>query len=165
MTYTNANFSNVAAGTAGINPLGPNATSVLAPRGTQAPALTPYTQQWSFNIQRQLPKGAVLEVGYFGSKGTHLLGVVDLNEAPPGAALAAGLKNTTGTGANAPGTTVFTSSDWPRINSIRPFKGFNAFSAIESAFDSNYHSLQVNLRKNFGSVRPVRSGVHLLEDR
>jgi hypothetical protein len=152
VTYTNANFSNVTAGTAGINPLGPNATSVLAPRGTQVPALTPYTQQWSFNIQRQLPKGAVLEVGYFGSKGTHLLGAVDLNEAYPGAALAAGLKNTTGTGANAPGTTVFTSSDWPRINSIRPFKGFNAFTAIESAFDSNYHSLQVNLRKNFGSA-------------
>ena len=152
VTYTNASFTDVTSGTAGINPLGPNATSVLAPRGTQIPALTPYTQQWSMNIQQQLPRGAVLEVGYFGSKGTHLLGVVDLNQAKPGAALAAGLKNTTGTGANGPGTTVFTSSDWPRINSIRPFEGFNAFSAIQSAFDSNYHSLQAHLRKSFGAA-------------
>jgi Carboxypeptidase regulatory-like domain len=152
VTYTNASFNDVTSGTAGINPLGPSAVSVLAPRGTQIPNKTPYTQHWSLNIQRKFLKGAVLEVGYFGSKGTHLLGAIDMNQAPVGAALAAGLKNTTGTGANAPGTTVFTSSDWPRINAIRPFKGFNAFTSIASAFDSNYNSLQVNLRKNFGAA-------------
>ncbi|MCX6628290.1 MAG: hypothetical protein NTW28_11755, partial [Candidatus Solibacter sp.] len=152
VSYTNASFSDVSAGTAGIDPLGPLATAVLAPRGTQIPALTPYTQQWSLNIQHHLPKGFVLEVGYFGSKGTHLLGVVDMNQARPGVALAAGLKNNSGTGANAPGTTVFTSSDWPNINAVRPFKGFNAFSGIQSAFDSNYHSLQTHLRKSFGAA-------------
>ncbi len=145
VTYTNASFTDVTSGTAGINPLGPNATSVLAPRGTQVPSLTPYTQQWSLNIQRQLPTGAVLEVGYFGSKGTHLLGVVDMNQPLPGAALAAGLHLPNG-------NTVFTSADWPRINAIRPFKGFNAFSSIQSAFDSNYHSLQMHFRKNFRSA-------------
>ena len=56
VTYTNASFNDVSAGTAGIDPLGPNATAVLAPRGTQIPAKTPYTQQWSLNIQRQLPE-------------------------------------------------------------------------------------------------------------
>jgi hypothetical protein len=152
VTYTNTSFSNPTGGTAATNPLGPNATAVLAPRGTQVPAQIPYSQQWNFSIQRQLPKGAVLEVAYVGSKGTHLIGIVDLNQAPVGAALAAGLKNTTGTGANAPGTTVFTSSDWPRINAVRPFKGFNAFSSIESAFDSNYHSLQAHFRKSFGAA-------------
>ncbi|MEO8370376.1 MAG: carboxypeptidase-like regulatory domain-containing protein [Candidatus Solibacter sp.] len=153
VTYTNASFNDVSSGTAGIDPFGPLATSVLAPRGTQVPALTPYTQQWSLNIQRQLPQGLVVEVGYFGSKGTHLLGAVDMNAVRPGAALAAGLKDNSGTtAANAPGTTVFTSADWPRINAIRPFKGFNAFTSIQSAFDSNYHSLQVNIRKSFGSA-------------
>jgi hypothetical protein len=145
VTYTNASFNDVSAGTAGINPLGPSATAVLGPRGTQVPALTPYTQQWSFNIQRQLPKGTVLEVGYFGSKGTHLLGVVDLNEARPGVALAAGLHT-------ANGNTVFTTTDTPRINAVRPFLGFSSFSAIESAFDSNYHSLQAHFRKSFGAA-------------
>jgi hypothetical protein len=152
VVYSNTSFSDVSAGTAGVDPLGPNGTSVLAVRGIQVPAKTPYTQQWSLNIQRQLPGGTVLEVGYFGSKGTHLLGAVDLNAVRPGVALAAGLKNTSGTGANAPGTTVFTSSDWPNINAVRPYKGFNAFTAIESAFDSNYHSLQSNLRKSFGAA-------------
>src|SRR5436305_4305951 len=127
VTYTNASFNAVSSGTAGIDPLGPNATAVLAPHGTQVPALTPYTQQWSFNIQRQLPEGAVLEVGYFGSKGTHLLGAVDLNSVRPGVALAAGLHQPNG-------STIFTSTDWPNINAVRPFKGFNAFTAIESAF-------------------------------
>jgi hypothetical protein len=143
VTYTNASFNDVSAGTAGIDPLGPNATAVLAPRGTQVPAKTPYTQQWSLNIQRQLPESFVVEVGYFGSKGTHLLGAVDLNSVRPGVALAAGLHQPNG-------NTVFTATDWPNINAVRPYKGFNAFTAIESAFDSNYHSLQANLRKSFG---------------
>jgi hypothetical protein len=142
VTYSNASFSNVTGGTAGVNPLGPNGTSVLTPRATQVPAQTPYTQQWSFNIQRQIPGGAVLEVGYFGSKGTHLLGVIDMNQARPGAALAAGLHT-------ANGNTVFTTTDTPRINAVRPFQGFSAFNAIQSAFDSNYHSLQAHLRKSF----------------
>jgi len=145
VTYTNASFTDVTSGTAGINPLGPNATSVLAPRGTQVPSLTPYTQQWSLSIQRQLPMGLIVDIGYFGSKGTHLLGVVDMNQPLPGAALAAGLHLPNG-------NTVFTSADWPRINAIRPYKGFNAFSSIQSAFDSNYNSLQVNARKSFGSA-------------
>lgn len=145
VTYSNASFNDVSAGTAGTDPLGPNATSVLTPRGTQVPAKTPYTQQWSFNIQRQLPKGTVLEIGYFGSKGTHLLGAVDLNQAQPGVALAAGL--------HAPnGNTIFTTTDSPRINAVRPFLGFSSFTAVESAFDSNYHSLQAQLRKSFGAA-------------
>src|ERR1035438_5149641 len=34
-------------------------------RGT----LTPYSEQWNFNIQRQLPGKVLLEVGYMGSRG------------------------------------------------------------------------------------------------
>jgi hypothetical protein len=141
VTYSNASFSDVTQGRAAVDPLGPNGTSVLTPRASQVPAKTPYTQQWSFNVQRQLPRGTILEVGYFGSKGTHLLGRIDLNEARPGAALAAGL--------HAPnGNTVFTTADTPNINAVRPFLGFGGFQSIESAFDSNYHSLQMHLRKN-----------------
>ena len=32
----------------------------------------PYSQQWNFTIQRQLPAGLDLQVGYVGTKGTHL---------------------------------------------------------------------------------------------
>ncbi len=35
-------------------------------------AKSPYIQQYSFDIQRQLPSGIALSVGYLGSRGTHL---------------------------------------------------------------------------------------------
>lgn len=34
----------------------------------------PYAQQWNYNIQRDLGKGWLLEVGYVGTRGSHLLG-------------------------------------------------------------------------------------------
>ena len=33
---------------------------------------TPYVQQWNFNIQKEILPGTLLEIGYAGSKGTHL---------------------------------------------------------------------------------------------
>lgn len=41
---------------------------------------TPYMQQWNFNIERSI-KGIAIEAGYLGSKGTHLLDRLDLNQA------------------------------------------------------------------------------------
>ena len=138
-TLSNAPFSNVAAGTP------PGTVSTVLGRGTQLSNKTPYVQQWSFSLQRQVMKGTVLEITYAGSKGTHLLGIVDINQALPGAALAAGLH---AAGPN----TVFTTADSPRINAVRPYLGYNAINVIRSAFDSNYHSLQTNLRKKFGAA-------------
>ena len=40
-----------------------------APYATNPPA---YSQEWNFNIQRELPDGTLLDVAYAGSKGTHL---------------------------------------------------------------------------------------------
>jgi hypothetical protein len=88
---------------------------------------------------------SVFELGYAGSKGTHLIGIVDINQAAPGVALAAGLHT-------ANGNTIFTSTDDPRINAVRPFLGYNAINAIESAFDSNYNSLETSLAKRFGQA-------------
>ena len=47
-------------------------------------ANSPYGQQWNFNIQRELARDWVLEVGYSGSKGTHILSRYDDNYSPPG---------------------------------------------------------------------------------
>jgi hypothetical protein len=145
VTYSNANFSNVTSGTQGISPLSPQATSVLNMHATQIPAQVPYSQQWTFDIQRRLPLGLVADVAYVGSKGTHLMGIVDINEAYPGTALAAHL--------HAAGTaTVFTSADQAHINAVRPYLGFGYIQALETGFDSEYDSLQVQVRKNFGSA-------------
>jgi hypothetical protein len=116
---------------------------------TQLPANVPYAQQWNLTVEHNFGHAMLLSVGYVGSKGTHLLGIVDINEAYPGVALAAGLHNTSGTGNNAPGTTIFTSADDPNINAVRPYYGWNYINALETAFDSNYHSLQVMFTKNF----------------
>jgi hypothetical protein len=64
------------------------------------------------------------------------------NEAYPGAALAAGLHANNG-------NTIFTTADTPNINAVRPYLGFNAINTLETAFDSNYHSLQVSFRQEF----------------
>jgi hypothetical protein len=138
-TLSNASFSNVSAGT----PPGTVSTEYI--RATMLPNRIPYVQQWSVDIQRQLPMNMVLDVGYSGSKGTHLIGIVDLDQAPPGAALAAGLHA-------ANGNTIFTTADDPHINAVRPYLGYNAINAIESAFDSNYHALLVNFKKRFATA-------------
>ena len=139
INLSNGSFSSIGSATQNVS------AAPLALHGTQLPANVPYTQQWSFDIQRRLPKAILLDVGYYGSKGTHLLGIVDINEAMPGVAYAAGLHQ-------ANGLTVFTSTDTPRINAVRPFYGFNTINTVESAFDSNYHSLQATVRKNFGAA-------------
>ena len=126
------------------NPNAGTATVSLAPkviRSTPVPYQTPYTQQWNLEIQHQIGTSALLSVGYFGSKGTHLLGIVDLNEVQPGLAIARGL---------VPPGTVFTSANTPLLNSLRPYQGYNVINSIETWFNSNYHSLQVNMEKRLG---------------
>jgi hypothetical protein len=44
-----------------------------------------YGQQWNFNIQRELGRDWLFEVGYSGSKGTHVESTYDDNYSPPGA--------------------------------------------------------------------------------
>jgi hypothetical protein len=138
VSYSNSTLQNPTGGTQNV------VTAPLVLRGTTTSNLTPYTQQWSFSIQQELPFKTILDVGYFGSKGTHLLGIVDINQAYPGAALAAGLHSGAGT--------IFTPTDDPRINAVRPYQGFNAINLVLPAFDSNYHSLQFNVRKDFASA-------------
>jgi len=138
VSLSNGSFSNIGSATQNVS------LSPLVLHATAIPTLVPYIQQWSFDIQRRLPLDVILDVGYYGSKGTHLLGEVDINEAYPGTALAAGL--------HAPnGNTIFTTADDPNINAVRPYLGFGPITDIESAFDSNYHSLQANVRKFFGT--------------
>ena len=145
VSISNAPFNNITGGTLAAASLSP-----LVLRATQIPALVPYTQQFSFNIQRTLARDTTLEAGYFGTKGTHLLGIVDINQALPGAAYAAGLHQ-------ANGKTIFTTTDTPRINAVRPYPGFNAINAIRTAFDSNYHSLQVQFNTRFARAGSIRA--------
>jgi len=133
INISNTNINNPGGGTVNVS------LSPVVLRATPVPTRTPYTQHWNVTIQHQLQRTLIVEVGYAGSKGTHLLGIVDLNEAPPGLAAAAGLGSQ------------FTTTTEPKINAVRPYLGYNAINVVESAFDSNYHSLQASFKKNFGA--------------
>ncbi|MFY9584862.1 MAG: carboxypeptidase regulatory-like domain-containing protein, partial [Candidatus Acidiferrales bacterium] len=102
----------------------------------------PYSQQWSLDIQRQLWAGIVLDVGYYGNNGIHLIGVVDINEPQPGAFLTAPFS---------PAITspVASGTQTQRLNFIRPFRGYDAINLFKTLFTSNYHSLQVSAQKRF----------------
>src|SRR6266478_9731235 len=63
------------------------AATVANVRGIQTDFKTPYMQHWSLDVQHQFGAKTVVTAGYFGSKGTHLSGLVDLNLLPPGFAL------------------------------------------------------------------------------
>jgi len=45
---------------------------------------SPTAQQWNFDVQRQLPGGILVEIGYYGNKFDHMWRQFDGNPAPPG---------------------------------------------------------------------------------
>jgi hypothetical protein len=122
---------------------------------------TPYMQQWSFDIQHLLTRKTFVQVGYYGSKGTHLIGIVYINNLPAGYALTQTCQLSTsttgpcqaGTQANA---TYFTASvGQGQLDQIRPFRGYRAINMVKPIFNSNYHSLQVQATHRFDSVSQV----------
>jgi hypothetical protein len=102
----------------------------------------PYTEQWSLDIQREFRAGFMVDVGYYGNVGRHLIGVVDINEPQPGAF-------TTAPFAPAITSPVGAGTPTQRLNFIRPFRGFDAINLFETIFTSNYNSLQTRVQKRF----------------
>ncbi len=139
LTVLNTSLSNPLAGTPSVSATPPSI------RGTSPNMVPPYTQQYSLGIERQLTTSTILDVSYVGSRSTHLLGIVDLNEVYPGLAYTSGI---------IPVGTVVTSATTPRLNAIRPYPGYSAINMVEPWFNANYNSLQVFARKQFaeGSV-------------
>lgn len=51
--------------------------------GIPTKAIWPYAQQWSFGVQRELPRDVVINLAYVGSRGTHLTIERQLNQLQP----------------------------------------------------------------------------------
>jgi carboxypeptidase family protein len=118
------------------------------------PYSTPYTQQWSLDIQRQLWKNTLVDIGYFGNNAHHLSGLLDINQPVPGAAAAAGLTCGNPFGTPCTGTQntiVTTSAQGQSLNAVRPFQGYGPMRALETEFNSNYHALQASIQKHWGT--------------
>ena len=114
-------------------------------RGVAADYKNPYSQQWSLDIQREFFKDFIVDVAYVGTKGTHLIGIADINQPFIGAAAAAGI---------VPAGGYIKAAQTPRLNALRPYQGYAAINMIEPWFNSNYNGLQLSAEKRFsGNTR------------
>jgi hypothetical protein len=134
-------------------------------RGVPLNYKNPYMQQWSLDVQHLFGKKTFVQVGYYGSKGTHLIGVVDINNLPAGYALT---QNCVQSGATVPcqakdasGNPIpFGSTGNPSeliLDQIRPYKGYRAISMVEPIFNSNYHSLQAQATRRFSGASQIQA--------
>ena len=101
--------------------------------GIDPRARTPYLQQWTASIQRELPGRMLLEAAYLGSKGTSLGRYRQFNTPAH-----------VETGENLP----------PRpgdLQSLRTFPSLGAIIQRQHIANSSYQSLQVKVEKNMSS--------------
>jgi len=113
---------------------------------------TPYVQQYSLDIQQQITPTFMLDVGYFGDHGTHLLGALEINQPAPGAWVGKVQPSNSGSACIDPDTNQqsFLNSTCDRVlNQIKPYLGYFAVDALRTIFSSNYNSLQVKATKRF----------------
>jgi hypothetical protein len=174
-TITNTRLDNPGAGTTS-----PPSAAASTVRGVDTDWHTPYMQHWSLDFQHQLTSKTVMTVGYYGSKGTHLIGVTEINDLPPGLALNSfcargndtpqtvgvtlvrcqpagyAFRNTaTATGnPNVVGTTTFT--DNAILDQLRPYRGYRSITLLQPRYNSNYHSLQVSAQHRFAGESQVQ---------
>jgi hypothetical protein len=114
----------------------------------------PYQMQWSFDIQRQLPWSAVIEIGYAGSAGVALPSAVQLNQLPDQyLSLGTQLNQTVPN----PFFGIITDSTSPLSRStvqlgqlLRPFPQFTGVTANQAPVGhSTYHAMQMRLERRF----------------
>ena len=118
----------------------------------------PYSQRWTFDVQRTLPGQFLLDVAYVGNKAIHLADVRDINAVPNQ------YLSTTGTRDNATInylTQTFANpfyginSVYPatitRADLLRPYPEFGDIYMNENNGYSWYHALQVRAEKRFSN--------------
>jgi hypothetical protein len=93
----------------------PASLSTLSPN-----IVTPNLQDWNFTLQQALDKIGTFTAAYAGSKGTHLMRSLDLNQPPPG-----------------PGP----------LSSREPYPNFANIFYTESSADSEFQSLQLSFNR------------------
>jgi hypothetical protein len=118
--------------------------------------MSPYTQQWSLDVQHQFGNTWLLDVGYYGNNAIHLPGFEDLNEPSVASYLNCTAATPCFAGPSSPPANgvVITGPINGTTNSnklavLRPFVGYGPGLFFVDAFTSNYNSLQVQLQKHF----------------
>lgn len=120
-TINNTNFDAPLSGTTSV-PLGP---SELITTGDGTGAMkNPYYEQFNLTVDQELAPNTVMEVGYAGNLGRHLLGERDLNQPT----MAARQANPTA-----------------YVTAVVPFRGYSWFQARDTGSRLSYNSLQIAL--------------------
>jgi hypothetical protein len=113
-----------------------------------------YMQQWSFNLQREISSGLLLEAGYVGTRGIGLPMNFQLNQLPDSAlSLGAGLlQQVANPFAGMVSAGVLSRPTVARGQLLRPFPQFDAvtFNSREAGA-STYHALQARAERRFGA--------------
>jgi hypothetical protein len=116
-------------------------------------------QHWSLDLQRQLTSKTVVTAGYYGSKGTNLIGGFELNLLAPGEALnrlcAVGASTTPTAPCQLPNQAFFSSAQEAILDQIRPYRGYRSITMVQPRYNSNYHSLQVSGQHRFSGASQV----------
>jgi len=128
------NFSDPASGAPTVNPF-PRTLGGPSPHNWSLP----YTQMYNLDMQHQITPKTILDIGYYGAQGRHLLGVLDINMPHIGDFLKAGIQ--------APFSGSF--SNLEMLNLVRPYKGYDAINTFQTIYTSNYNSLQVQVQRQF----------------
>jgi hypothetical protein len=94
-------------------------------------AKTPRVTSYNLGVQRELPGGVVLDVGFVGTLGRNLRRTININQLPVGTRL-----NPPNSGIN--------------VNALRPHQGYSNISMIDTGENSHYNSLQVTANRRMG---------------
>ncbi len=117
--------------------------------GLEVPAryVNPSTQQWNLSLQQNLGAGWVLELGYVGTKGTHLRETRDLNQAYDARTNPLTLTATDGT------TYTINQNTLANVNARARFPGLgvSGFQVFANDANSVYNSFQTTLSHRFAN--------------
>jgi hypothetical protein len=109
------------------------AAQVVNLTALQNPMKAPRIHQFSFGVQQELVKQAVLSVNYVASRGRSLMRPFNINSPPAGEALAQGV----------------------HVNFVRPYAGFGNITQRQNTASSKYDSLQVSLNRRLAQKMTV----------
>lgn len=130
--------------------------SVSAPLGKQQVS---YSGHWSVDVQRQLPFGFLVDIGYAGNAGNRLYtntNTVNLNQLPESAqSLGSSLLDVVPnpfSGVITDPTSILSRPTVQRGQLLRPYPQFqNLFANALATGHSTYHALQLKVEKRFSS--------------
>jgi hypothetical protein len=143
----------------GLNPvtgssLGLDTNAGLSITGTPPQQVVSYSEQWSLDVQRQLPGNFVATVGYVGNHGLHLYLPYNYNELPDsdlsmGSALTATVANPF-YGIITNPTSPLSAKTVQQGQLLRPHPQFQNMTAnLVSTGASNYEALQLSIEHRF----------------